>query len=179
MTQEGERFSARKYIVTSPGPRPQIQTVDGTETNIEMVFTEGFISMPENGREAVIVSCQDSKEHDVMIGVIDPIDYGLEPGDRMMITQGAQIKIKKNGKVIIGAATEVTILSGTTVNISATGGDVNITSNSGNVTVNAPTVYLGGQSGTEKVARRGDPVSVNTFTGIGTITDGSDVVNSQ
>jgi len=110
-----------------------------------MIGQKGFISIPDNNDEVLLADAFDSRLHTFALGVIEPIKYAnLLPGDRMLITNGAQLLLRADGSVK---------LFGGAITIDGGGGVINIQ--------NASRVNLNGS--TKKIARVGDTVTGGTI----------------
>lgn len=114
----------RKFI-TGGDENPQIEDDFGNVRDIEMIGTPGFYSLPETGDEVIILTPYGTGLDRVVAGVVPPVKFGLNAGDRLIITNGCQIKLQANGQI----------------DIQSVSGNINVKTG-GIVTIDASKVYL-------------------------------------
>jgi len=135
----------REKVASSSHPTLQTRTQYEKNDFVGMVGQKGFVSIPDNDDEVLVVDAFNSRLHSFSIGVIEPITYkNLLPGDRMIITNKAQLLLRADGSIK---------LAGGAITIDGNGGVINIE--------NASRINLNGN--TKKIARVGDTVTSNVI----------------
>jgi hypothetical protein len=119
----------KRVFIKTGGESPQIGDDFNNPQFLEIVSQKGFLSIPDVNDE-VIVLCPYGNDLDrVICGVIEPALFGLEQGDRLILTDNAYIKLKKDGTIDI-------LSNGGTINIKSNSGTINIGDNGQNVNIN-------------------------------------------
>jgi len=170
----------RSYISSSNDdsnyyPILNISYLGKTDIAVEKVSPYGLYSNPPNDLPVIKYSIHGNDGNSVGIAYSRDTRFkNLKNGEVLIGNEKTQAYIKFNED------NEIEIISTALIKITApeielTGnvtidGDLSANAGSGTVSIDAAQVDLG--IGGEKIARKGDPVQVNTGTGIGTITDG-------
>jgi phage gp45-like len=114
----------RRLFVTGGDESPQVEDDFGNAITVEQVGQNGFVSIPETDDEVMVIFPYGNNLEGVSVGTISPVKYGLKPGDRLIITNNAMIKLQNDGTITIDSTGTVNI-TGVTVNI--TGTNINLT----------------------------------------------------
>lgn len=111
----------QRIFATAGDESPQVEDDFGNVRNIEMAGTPGFYAAVETGDEIIVLTPYNSKLDRVAVGVVPPVKFGLQPGDRLIITNNCQIKLQSNGQIDIQSTTgNVNVKTGGIVTIDAT-----------------------------------------------------------
>lgn len=131
-----------------------ISYLDKENVISEVLFPYGYFGNLPEGTPVLVFSVMGKDNNRICMGYSqDERKKDNEPSEVGMGNPKAQtfIKFLENGNIEIESTADITIKAN-------------------NVAVDATKVDLG--TGGQKIARKGDPVQVNTGTGLGTITDG-------
>jgi hypothetical protein len=97
-----------------------------------MVYTPGFYSLPDVNAEILVIDPYDNGLETVGLGVIEGFDYGLEAGDRLIVTANAFIQLKNDGSINLkstGGTINIDTVTNGTINIGGIGQRVNLLGN--------------------------------------------------
>jgi phage gp45-like len=106
---------------------PQILDDFDNAQTIDTCFSKGFYSIPDNDDEVLVVNSFNDPRQKVAIGVIENGLFGLTLGDRLIITDGAAILLKKNGTIRVDATAKVLINSASEIELNAPIVNINAT----------------------------------------------------
>jgi phage gp45-like len=112
-------MNIEKRRILASSEIPQVSGEFDNPQAIEICFTKGFYSIPDNDDEALIINAFKDPRHKAVVGIVENGTFGLSIGDRLIITDGAAILLKKDGTIRIDATAKISVNSDTDVEVNA------------------------------------------------------------